>query len=113
VIAKQDLLKVKARALRLNVWFKVLSKTERAIMDLTLKCVEQIRSLVLEETITSILDKIMMALERRFLAKADEVGRKIAEKLGEIAKKWGNNDAFSWKLDTGFVRFLGINAVNQ
>lgn len=113
MIVRQDLVKVKTRALRLKIWFKILSKTERAIMDLTLKCVERIRSHTLEEAITTILDKIIAALEQVFLIKADHVGREMAEKIAEIAKEWGNNDASSWKFDASFIRFLGISTLNQ
>lgn len=113
MIVRSDLLKVKSRALRLNVWFKVLSRTERAIIDLTMKCVERVRSHILEAAISDIVDKIIKALESRFLIKADEAGRKIAEKLCTIAYEWGNKEAFTWKFDSGFIRSLGVNAVNQ
>jgi len=113
VIVKQDLLQMRTRALRLNLWFRVLSKIERSIVDLTLKCVERIRSSVLEATITNILDKIVQALACRFITKADDTGRKVAEKLCETAKKWGNKNASTWKNDTVFIRFLGISALNN
>lgn len=113
MITKQDLLKVKTRALRLNLWFKVLSRTERAIMDLTLKCVERIRSRLLEATIWNIVSKILNALNLRFLTTAERVGREIAKQLSLIAEKWGNKEASTWKLDIGFVRFLGISNLNQ
>lgn len=113
MIARPDLLKVKTRALRLNVWFRVLSRTERAIVDLTLKCVERIRSHILEATISGIIDKIIKALECRFLVNVENIGRKMANQVCEIAEKWGNKGAFAWKLDRDFIIFLGINAVNQ
>jgi len=113
VIAVQDLLKVKTRALRLRIWFRVLSRTERAIMDLTLKCVERIRSRILEALITNILDKLITVLEQGFLTRADKIGRRIAEKLGEIADRWGNDDASAWKTDAKFIRFLGTSSLNQ
>jgi len=113
VIAKNDLLQVKTRALRLNVWFKVLSRTERAIIDLTLKCVEKVRSRILEATISSIINKILKAVESRFLSNAEKVGLEIAEKLGGIAQKWGNKEASNWKRDKVFIRFLGVNVINQ
>jgi guanylate kinase len=112
VILKQSLLRVKTKALRLNVWFKTLSRTERAIMDLTVKCVEQIRSQTLEAAILTIMNKILDALQNRFLSNAEKIGREIAEKLGEIAEKWGHESASSWKFDTCFIKFLGINAAN-
>jgi hypothetical protein len=104
---------VKTRALRLKVWFKALSKTERAIMDLTLKCVERVRSHLLEATIWNIINKILRALDLRFLVTAEKVGREIAKQLSLIAERWGNKEASTWKLDIGFVRFLGISSVNQ
>ena len=113
VITKQDMLKVKTRALRLNLWFKTLSRTERAIMDLTLKCVERIRSHLLEATIWNILGKILKALDLRFLATAEKVGREIAKQLSLIAERWGNKEASAWKFDIGFVRFLGVSNANQ
>jgi hypothetical protein len=113
VIAREDLLKVKTRALRQKIWFRILSRTERAIMDLTLKCVERIRSRTLEATITNILDKMITALEQRFLAKANNIGREIAEKISEVAQKWGNDSAYLWRFDVSFITYLGISTLNQ
>ena len=113
MIAKQDLLMFKKRALRLNLWFRVLSRTERAIVDLTLKCVERIRSPVLETMVNNITNKVLKALEYGFISKAEEIGQEIAKQMCRIAQKWGNSQAFEWKLDVNFVRFLGVITLNQ
>lgn len=113
MIAKHDLLRVKTRALRLNVWFKALSKTERAIINLTMKCVERVRSNFLETVISSIIDKILKALECQFLFKAEKAGREIAKQVGQIALKWGHKNAPVWELEIDFIRFLGVNILNQ
>ncbi len=113
MIAKQDLLTFKKRALRLNLWFRVLSRTERAIVDLTLKCVERIRSPILETAVYSITNRVLRALERGFLSKAEEIGQEIAKQMCRIAQNWGNDGAFEWKLDVNFVRFLGVITLNQ
>jgi len=113
VMAKKDLLTVKTRALRLNVWFRALSKTERAIMDLTIKCVERVRSHTLEATLSYIVDKILKALECRFLMKAEKIGRQIVMQMCKIAEKWGSKDALTWEYDQGFITFLGVNALNN
>ena len=113
MITKQDLLRLKKRALRLNVWFKTLSSVERAIVDLTLKCVERVRSCVLEATISTITDKILGVLELGFIAKAQKIGREIAKQSRQIAEKWGNTGASGWGLDVNFVTFLGSIALNQ
>jgi hypothetical protein len=113
VIATQDLLRLKKRALRLNIWFKVLSKTERAIIDLTLRCVERIRSPILEATVCSIADKVLRVLGCGFLLKAGKIGHEMAIQVSQIAQEWGNQGASEWILDSGFVRFLGVITLNQ
>ncbi len=94
------------------MWFKTLSRAERAIIDLTIKCVERIRSRILTRVISKILDKILKTLKNSFLETADKAGREIAERLCRIAGRWGNRTASGWKHNFGFVRFLGVNAVN-
>ena len=64
---KQDLLKIRSRALRTRVWFSALSRVERAIVDLTIKCVEKIRSNVLAGTISVIVSKLLESLEEDFM----------------------------------------------
>jgi len=109
---RQDLTKIKSRALRTRVWFRALSKVERAILDLTIKCVENVRSRVLEGTISTITNKIMRSLEDVFLEKAERIGQDIAEALCAIGERWGNKTSSAWKCDRCFIRFLGVNALN-
>jgi len=108
----KGLIKIKARALRHRAWFKTLSRAERAIIDLTIKCVERIRSRILTRVISKILDKILKTLKNSFLETADKVGRETVEQLCRIAGSWGNRTASGWKRDRGFIRFLGVNATN-
>ena len=106
-------MKIKAKALRRRVWFRALSRVERCIVDLTIRCVERVRSPVLARTIFAIINKILKTLENRFLEKVNKVGSAVAEKVCRIALGWGNVGASSWRRDVDFVRFLGINAVNS
>jgi len=108
----KGLTRIKARALRYKTWFKTLSRAERAIIDLTVKCVERIRSRILIRVISKILDKILKTLKDSFLETADKVGGETVERLYRIAGRWGNRTASGWKHDRGFIRFLGVNAVN-
>jgi len=106
---KQDLVKIKSRALRTRVWFRTLSKIERAIIDLTIKCVEKIRSQTLESALSGIVSKILDALENSLLSKIEKVGRQLAENLSNIAQKWGNQNACNWKRDKDFIIYLGFS----
>ena len=108
----KGLMKIKTRALRHRVWFKTLSRAERAIIDLTIKCVERIRSRILTRVISKIFDKILKTLKNSFLETADKVGRETVERLCRIAGEWGNRTASNWKHDLSFIRFLGVNTTN-
>ncbi len=105
-MTRQSLMKIKTRALRRRVWFKVLSRVERGIVDLTIRCVEKIRSPILARVVLDIVRKLLKNLESKFLENVNKAGSAIA--LG-----WGNISASSWKHDSGFIRFHGINAVNS
>jgi hypothetical protein len=59
---KEELAKLKTIAVRRRLWYKVLSAAERAIVDLTLKLVERVRSSVLKEVLKSIASKVIEAL---------------------------------------------------
>jgi len=95
------------------VWFRVLSKVERAIVDLTIKCVEKVRSIVLAGTISTIVTKILKSLEEDFVAAAERIGYKIAEMLCTQGERWGNKTCSTWKYDKYYLRFLGVNALNN
>ena len=105
-------MKIRSRALRTRVWFKALSRVERAIIDLTIKCVEKIRSNVLARTISAIVSKLLQSLEEGFMERAERIGYKIAEKLCIIGERWGNKPCSTWKHDKCFIKFLGVNALN-
>jgi len=106
-------MKIKTKALRRKVWFKALSRVERSIIDLTIRCVERVNSSTLMKTILTILDKILKTLEEEYLQKVETIGREMAQKICEIASKWGNPYAWTWKYDLKFVRFLGVNTINS
>lgn len=109
---RQDLAKIKARALRTRIWFKALSKVERAIVDLTMKCTQTIRSHVLMSTVTAIVNKILQSFEESFMTRAERIGQGIVEALCAIAEKWGNKSSSTWKRDVRFTIYLGVSALN-
>lgn len=105
-------MRVKTRALRRRVWFKATSRLERGIVDLTIRCVERIQSAVLAGIVSKIIKKIVKTLENVFLKRAEKIGAEIADRLSGFALAWGNKAASRWKHNPGFVRFLGVNAIN-
>jgi len=110
---KNELAKIKAKALRRGVWFKVLTRAERAQMELTMKIVEKIRSHFLAKVVANIVEKLLGAMESRIARLMREVGQPLARKLSVAAQKWGNKSAESWSQDSGFVKYLTIMHLNK
>jgi len=77
-----------------------------------MKCVKRVRSPTLAAIVSSVVSKVLKILESRFLEKVKRIGRAIAQKICRIALGWGNVSASSWKHDSGFVRLLGVNAID-
>ena len=111
-LTRGKLAKIRAKAIRRGVWFKVLSGAERACMWLAVRVVERVRSLLLAEVLTSILTKLLSAMESRVVRAIKEVGHPLAKKLSRIAQKWGNKAAVQWADDHGFIQYLTVTHIN-
>ena len=96
---------LKTRALRKRVWFRVLDRVERGLLDLTIRWVDNVRSGRLTETLLRILVKLAWAMEQG-LSRVLVVGRELALRASVLAVSWGNVNAYSWRSDRGF--WLGI-----
>ncbi len=113
VLSRDGICRVRSLALRGGVWFRVLSRVERACVDLALRVVSgRVRSLVLRGLLASILRKLEHALESRVQCLMREVGGRLALSLSQIAQSWGNRSAVSWAGDAGFARFLAVCRLN-
>lgn len=104
---------MRRRALRRRVWFGVLTGVERGIVDLTIRCVDRVRSGRLALVIGRIICKVLKALRSGFLERVERVGYAPAERISGIAVGWGYVEASAWRRDRVFVRCLGINTVNN
>jgi len=109
---KNELAKLRVRALRRGVWFRVLTRAERAQIELTMKVVKRIRSLFLAKVLTNIVEKLLEAMESKVARLTREVGSALARKLSGIAQNWGNESAESWTADPGFTRYLAVTYMN-
>ncbi len=57
-LSRNEIIKVKTKALRRGVWYRVLTRVERACIDLVIKVVERVRSRLLTRVLSSILKKV-------------------------------------------------------
>jgi hypothetical protein len=103
---------MKAKALRRGFWFRVLSRTERASIDLTIKIVERVHSLLLARMLGAIVRKLLDVMESKVTRVMREVGCGLAENLSRMAQSWGNKSAQHWKEDQGFVQYLAVTYIN-
>jgi hypothetical protein len=111
-LGKNDLAKIRTKAIRRGIWFRALTKAERAQMELTMRIVKKIRSLFLAKVLDAIIKKLLDAMESKVARLMREVGRGLAEKLSRIAQSWGNKSADHWKEDQSFVQYLAITHMN-
>ena len=111
-LGKNELAKIRAKAMRRGVWFRVLTRAERGQMELTMRIVKKIRSFFLARVVTSIVEKLLDAMESKVARLMREVGPALVQKLSGIAQKWGNESAVNWTADPVFTRYLTIMYMN-
>jgi hypothetical protein len=112
-LGKQKLRKLKLQAVRCGVWFRGLSRVDRALVNLTIKVVDGVRSFTLAKALLAVIKKLEDAFESRVLRILKEVGFPLARKLSLFAQKWGNNLAQNWMRDVSFAKFLAIMHINS
>jgi len=112
MFGRKDLVRLKLKAIRRGVWFRALSRIDRALIDSVIKVVNGVRSFTLAKILLSVVEKLEDALENRFLNSLKEIGYPLARKLSLSAQKWGNRSAKDWKHDESFAKFLAILHIN-
>ena len=112
VLSVGRLAEARKAALRRGVWFRALNRVERGVLDLTIRCVDNIRSAKLATIVTAIMNKLELAMESMVERTVRTVGRSLAQKGSRIALSWGNRSAFQWAEDPGFARYLAITQMN-
>ncbi len=66
-LSRQVLVALRTRALRGRIWYRVLSRMERGLVDLTIRWVGRVRSGRLARVLLEILEKLVRALESRMV----------------------------------------------
>jgi hypothetical protein len=112
LLSRSELVKLRAKARRRGVWFRMLSRVERGLIDLSIRVVEKVRSLVLARSLISVVEKLLDAMESEVARLMRTVGRQLAQKLSEIVQGWGYASARLWANDLGFIRYLAVMQKN-
>lgn len=109
----EKLFKIKKFALRRGVWFKALNRIERGVLDLTMKYVDNVKSVKLAKVLEAIIEKLEQATESMVERLMKTVGIPLAEKVSRIAVSLGNRSAKSWASDLSFAAFLAAMHVRK
>ncbi len=112
-LSRRGLVNLKSRALRSGAWFTALRRVERALVDCSIRIVDEVRSTVLAKVLLSIVKKLEDASESRVSRAIRAVGFPCAQKLSLLAQKWGNKCAQDWAFDLSFARFIAIMHINS
>jgi hypothetical protein len=104
---------LKLRARRRGVWFTVLRRIDRVLIDVTIEVTGRVRSSKLAEQLLSVITRVEDALENRVCQALRKIGFPIARRLSLLAQKWGNRLAERWALDLSFARFLAIMQIDD
>ncbi len=105
-LTRKCLVELKNKALRNRTWYRVLSRLERGLVDLTIKWVYQVRSVRLEQVLRKILGKLVLAMGNR-MVRCLAKGRDLASRISKIVFEWGNAGAREWRDDLAFQLALG------
>ena len=111
-MGKEQLLKLKLKAIRAGVWFRALPRIDRVLVDLTIRVAQCVRSPALASSIMSVARKVEELLESRFARAVREIGFSLTCKVSLLAQKWGNSAAWAWAGDEGFARYLAVMRLN-
>lgn len=108
----EGLISMRRKALRRRVWFGALSKMDRSVVELTISCVDRVRSTRLALALGRIVCKVLNAFKSRFMERVETIGHELVEKISRITVGWGYVQASAWKQDTSFIKYLGVKAAN-
>ena len=102
-IITQDYLRtVRYAALRKRVWYRVLDRVERGIVNLTIVFVEKVQSQVLAGELVKILAKLWDGAKSAFIRHVEGFGICKLRLVVEQAKGFGG-EAHGWLMDLGFA----------
>ena len=110
---RTQLIKLRIKAMRAGVWFRVLPRLDRVLVDLTIKVADNIRSAFLAKCIFAVVGKLEGLLESSVLKSFRLLGHSLAEKISLTAQKLGNISAKSWANDSSFAFFLAVMHTNR
>jgi hypothetical protein len=113
-IQKTSLIKLRLKAMRSGVWFKVLNRIDRILVNLTIQVANNnVCSITLITQLLFVTNKLERLLCTSLLKSIKKVGFQIANKFSVFAQSWGNKVAKAWANEFEFARYLAVMKINS
>jgi hypothetical protein len=117
---RNSLARLRRASIRNKAWFRVLNQGQRRFMDVVIKTVDRIRSILLLRVLAPLVRRLLKAVggdtKGGALVLMDKgayrMMRNVAEKIVRVAQKWGNRRAREW-LDQSFLNYLLVMNLPQ
>ena len=107
-LTRENLAKLKRKAVRRGCWYRDLKHSERKLLDLTMRVVEKVQSFILAKIVSRLVSTLCAAMESRIVRLIRSEGRIMAKRLSEIGESLGCKSAKFWAGDCGFMQFLVV-----
>ena len=112
-LTRENLAKLKHKAMRRGLWFRELKQKERMLLDLTVRVVEKVQSFLLAKILSQIVGKLCEAMESRIVRLIRTEGKEMTKRLSELVQSWGYRAAKAWASDVGFMQYLVVNRLGE
>ena len=100
------------KALRGRVLYKALNREDRGYLWLSMRFIDQVKSIEVGRILVKILAKLNEALKNPFTLKIETFGNGQAHRLSRTAVDWGYTVAETWATNPGYIRHLSNNELN-
>ena len=109
VLTRENLAKLKQKAVRRGCWYRMLKQSERMLLDLTMRVVEKVQSFLLAKIVSQLVSRLFEAMESRIVRLVHTEGVEMARRISKIAESLGYRAAKLWADDLGFMQYLVVN----
>lgn len=113
MFTKEFLSDVRRQALRRRVWFSALDATERGILYISGKVIDDVKSTILNTQLVRIIAKLRDACKSGFVKHLEQFGMVRVRTIRVQATSFGYEWADSLLSDFSFVRYLMFLDWNQ
>ena len=108
-LTRENLVKLKRKAVRRGCWYKSLKHSERTLLDLTMRVVVKVQSFILAKVVSRLVGRLFEAMESRIYRLVRKEGVQMAKRISKIAQSLGYRAAKCWAFDVGFMQYLVVN----